>query len=109
MKTYRSHFFAVHSNNPPLVEFDAKASAYYIHFAKKGTRVAKTVPVCEGPEIIAVDLDSKDRVVGIEAIGVQELQVGKIAAKARVDVSQVNLAGQKIRVTPPRVDFKLAA
>jgi uncharacterized protein YuzE len=81
MKTER-HDFLVTSSAPPTIEVDREATAVYVRF-KEGP-VAKTVTQpCETMNI-AIDLDAKGEVVGIEAVGVTEFSIRSILESASV-------------------------
>jgi hypothetical protein len=62
--------------------------AWYVRF--RTAKVAKTTSVeCSGV-ICAVDLDSKNQVVGVELLGVPEFTIRGFRALAGIDSSKVN-------------------
>ncbi len=76
--------FMVKSDNPPKVELTD--AGLYVRF-QTGVAVARTVIQNEWPHI-AVDLDAKEEVIGIEVVPVPPAfsinSIANIAAKARV-------------------------
>lgn len=93
MKT-ESHSFFIKSSSPPSVEVDSSVRAVYVRFKK--TAVAKTVPQHSEHCHIAIDLDSKGEVVGIEALGITQfnlhalLKMASVKAPANMDFSRTN-------------------
>jgi uncharacterized protein YuzE len=83
---FERHRFAVRTSTPPTIEVDTEAEAIYVRF-KKG-KVAKTVPRESEEMHIAVDLDSKGEVIGIEAVGMSEFTLRTILEKALVDAPE---------------------
>ena len=71
----------IKSETPPVVEIDNGAGAVYVRFQNK--KVAKTLIQCEWPHV-AIDLDSKGEVIGVEALGMNEFTIRAILVKARV-------------------------
>ncbi|MFZ4779579.1 MAG: hypothetical protein ACOYM3_29815 [Terrimicrobiaceae bacterium] len=92
MKTEIQQFY-VHSSTPPTIEVDTEAAAVYVRF--KNAKVARTVPRPSGSMILAIDLDSKNEVIGIEAVGLKEFGIRIIQ----------NLI-QKAEVKAPLLDFR---
>lgn len=95
MKTER-HGFQVQSTTPPTVEIDTASNSVYVRFKKAA--VARTVSNHAQMMHIAVDLDSKGEVVGIEAVGVTEFNLTAILRNARVHAPRVNAS--KVRYVP---------
>ena len=79
--------FVVHNTTPPIIEVDTEAAAIYVRF--KHTKVAKTVSRPSSSMILAIDLDLKNEVVGIEAVGVKEFGIRiiqRLIQKAEVKI-----------------------
>jgi hypothetical protein len=89
MKT-EQHSFHVQSAVPPTVEIDTQAASVYVRFRKSA--VARTVSQNAKLAHIAIDLDSKNQVVGIEAVGVREFNLAFLLRQARVDAPRVDMA-----------------
>ena|ERR1700733_6440704 len=87
--------FLVRSATPPIVEVDSQAPAVYVRF--KRAPVAKTVPLQCEPVHVAVDLDNKDEVIGIEVVGMSEFSIRTI-----------ELILKQVSVEAPNVDFSRA-
>jgi uncharacterized protein YuzE len=84
------HSFVIHGSGPPTIEVDSQAAAVYVRFKK--TNVARTVPkVCTHMHI-AIDLDAKGEVVGIEAVGITQFSINLILEKASVKAPQVDFS-----------------
>ena len=89
MKTER-HTLMVTSTAPPTVEVDREAEAVYVRFRRAS--VAKTVTrPCESMNI-AIDLDAKGEVIGIEAVGLTEFSIHSILEKARVQAPKTDFS-----------------
>ncbi len=74
--------------NPPRIEFDQKVRGWYLRFRK--TKVAKTISE-ERPGVVwAIDLDSNNRVVGLELIGVEEFTIEKLRTISPIDTSKID-------------------
>ena len=67
----------------PSVEIDTQASAVYVRFKKAA--VARTVPQESDLMHLAIDLDAKGEVVGIEAVGMDTFNIESIMKQARVE------------------------
>ena len=92
------HRFFVKTASPPTVEVDSRASAVYLRFKK--TSVAKTIAQ-ECPNMhIAVDLDSKGEVVGIEAVGITEFTIQFLLEKASVSAPKLDYSRANYVPTP---------
>jgi uncharacterized protein YuzE len=93
------HSFLVRSTTPPIVEVDSQAPAVYVRF--KRASVAKTVPLpCEAMHV-AVDLDHKGEVIGIEVVGMTEFSVHTIQLiLKRVSVEVPNMDFSRARYVP---------
>jgi len=89
------HSFFVRSTRPPTVEFDSQTPAVYVRFKKAS--VAKTVPLpCEAMHL-AIDLDSRGEVIGLEVVGMDEFSMRSI-----------QLILKKASVGTPNMDFSRA-
>ena len=88
MKTEK-HCFQIESSTPPTVEIDTQAAAVYVRFRK--TAIARTVSNSAALMHIAIDLDAKNQVVGIEAVGVQEFNLKAILRHANVHAPRVDV------------------
>lgn len=73
----------IESTMPPVVEIDHQSGAVYVRFTPSGTKVAKTVVRSQWPHI-AVDLDADGKVIGVEAIGIDEMTIGKVLQHAQI-------------------------
>jgi|SRR5277367_1761180 len=82
--------FLVKSANPPTIEFDSRAGAVYVRFKKAA--VAKTIGQGGEGMHVAVDLDSKGEVIGIEALGAKQFTIAAILRRASVDAPHVDFA-----------------
>lgn len=89
MSTER-HSFIVKGRPPTTVEVDSRAAAVYIRF--KRANVARTVPQHCSHMHIAVDLDAKGEVIGIEAVGITQFSLSLILEKASVRAPQVDFS-----------------
>jgi hypothetical protein len=61
---------------PMVIEIDPSCHAVYVRFRK--TRVHRTVSDSKRGSIMAIDLDVKGRVVGIELVGIANFSVNAI-------------------------------
>lgn len=80
--------FVVKSARPPVVEFDPEAMAVYVRY--KSGKVARTVERPSHTMHLAIDLDAKGEVIGIEGIGMNELVIEQLLAAARVETPRVD-------------------
>jgi uncharacterized protein YuzE len=76
------HHFVVKGASPPTIEVDTKARSVYVRF-KRGP-VSKTIAQESNEMHVAVDLDSKGEVVGIEAVGIMDFSIHMLMEKASV-------------------------
>lgn len=91
------HIIRVESATPPSVEIDHEAMAVYVRFKK--TAVARTIER-EGSRMnITVDLDARNEVVGVEAVGVSEFSLDKILHQAQVQIPNVDLGKARFSMT----------
>ena len=75
--------FRVTSKVPPVVEFDPAADAVYVYL-DRGKKISKTVLRSEWPHV-AVDLDDKGTVIGIELLCPSEFTIHSIFQKAKLE------------------------
>lgn len=73
---------------PPRIEFDSRVNAWYVRF--RNAKVARTISPERPGAVCAVDLDSNNRVVGLELIGVKEFSIRKLRDLSPVDTSKVD-------------------
>ena len=85
-----SHSIVVNSATAPSIEVDTEAAAVYVGF--KRAKVARTIPLEVPGMHIAVDLDRNGEVVGVEALGVREAQVGRILKLAAIKAPNIDFA-----------------
>jgi uncharacterized protein YuzE len=72
----------VPAQHPPTVELDSDAHAAYVRFSKN--RVKETRVITEDKCIVTIDLDARGDVVGVELVGVQEFNVGRLLELAKI-------------------------
>jgi len=78
----------------PTIEFDLSVGAWYVRF--KNTKVAKTLCDDDKPGVVAaIDLDSKNEVIGIELIGVRDFSIRQLRQISPVDTSGVDFERAK--------------
>ena len=73
----------IESTMPPVVDIDPQSGAVYVRFTPGGTKVTKTVVRSEWPHI-AVDLDADGKVIGVEAIGIDEMTISNVLRHAQI-------------------------
>ena len=81
-----------------MVELDSEAGAVYVRF--KRTRVARTIARPARTMHLAVDLDARGEVIGIEAVGFDEFRLDQLLRLADVHAPQVDLAQTRFRSAP---------
>lgn len=96
MKT-ESQKFVVKSARPPTVEFDAEAMAVYVRY--KVGKVARTIERASSTMHLAIDLDAKGEVLGIEGIGMTELVIEHLLQAARVETPHVDYSAARFMPT----------
>lgn len=79
-KKHSFSFVNLESKVPPTVAIDTLADAVYVYL-QPGARVAKTVIRKEWPHV-AIDLDEKGKVVGVEALNMGEFSIRTVMKKA---------------------------
>lgn len=90
-----TQFFIFRGSNAPIIEVDSVAASVYIRF-KRG-KIARTIPRKCRSMHIAIDVDQKGEVIGVEAVGVTEFSLGKILEQADVTAPNINLADARFR------------
>ncbi len=72
------------------VEVDTEAAAVYVRFTR--AKVARTISRPASNIQVAVDVDKNGEVIGVEAVGVREVQIGRILKMAAVSALNVDFA-----------------
>ena|ERR1017187_6937160 len=90
--------FVVRTSQAPVVELDAEAGAVYVRF--KRAHVARTVSRPARTMHLAVDLDARGEVIGIEAVGFDEFRLARLLRMADVQAPEVDLAEARFRPVP---------
>jgi len=90
MNSKISHTIRVNSAAAPTVEVDTEAAAVYVRF--KRTKVVRTLTRNVPNMHVAVDLDRNGEVVGVEAVGVREVQIARILKMAAVRAPNIDFA-----------------
>jgi len=85
--------FVVKSARPPVVEFDPEAMAVYVRY--KSGKVARTIERPSRTMHLAIDLDAKGEVLGIEGIGMAELVIEQLLAAAKVETPRVDYSAAR--------------
>jgi uncharacterized protein YuzE len=93
MSSKISHTIRVNSATAPTVEVDTEAAAVYVRF--KRTKVVRTLARNVPHMHVAVDLDRNGEVVGVEAVGVREVQIARILKMAAVQAPNVDFANAR--------------
>jgi uncharacterized protein YuzE len=88
-----SHTIRVNSTIAPTVEVDTEAAAVYVRF--KRTKVVRTIARNVPHMHVAVDLDRNGEVVGVEAVGIREVQIARILRLAAVQAPKVAFANAR--------------
>jgi uncharacterized protein YuzE len=82
----------------PTIEVDSEAGAVYVRF-KKG-KVSRTIARPAEAMHIAVDLDAKGELVGIEAVGAGRIGLARLLKIALVSAPRLNLGNLRIIACP---------
>lgn len=85
-----SHHFIVHNVAAPIVEIDTEFDAVYVRF--KRAKVVRTVAQPSKTMHVALDLDAKGEVIGIEAVGADEFSIQTMLKLAKVEVPRLDLS-----------------
>jgi uncharacterized protein YuzE len=83
----------VKSTTAPTIEVDTEAAAVYVRF--KRTKVVRTLARDVPNMHVAIDIDRSGEVVGVEAVGVREVQIGRILRMAAVEAPNVDFANAR--------------
>jgi uncharacterized protein YuzE len=89
------HAFTVQGAKPPTVEWDVDADSVYVRFSRRP--VARTLDQNARKMIVAIDLDARDQVIGIEAVGLTRFTLGGILAAANVRAPKVDLSAAEFQ------------
>lgn len=90
MKHTETHRLQVKNTRPPVVEVDTEAQAVYVRFRR--AKVARTIDRGGETVHIAIDLDAKGEVIGIELIGTHQFNIEIMLKQARVEAPQEAVA-----------------
>ena len=63
----------VQSSTPPVVEFDQSVTVWYVRF--NNGKIARTLHPEKQGAMVNIDVDSQDRVIGIELLGIREFSI----------------------------------
>ena len=96
MRTKRSEILIVKGSAAPSVEVDIEAAAVYVRFRR--AKVARTIARPAPKLHLAVDVDARGAVIGVEAVGVKEIQVGRLLKMAAVQAPNVDFS--QVRYLP---------
>lgn len=80
----------VENSAVPTVEIDTAARAAYVRFSNQ--KVAKTISDDRPGVVVAIDLDARGKVVGVELIGVRNFSIETLLKGTPVKVSKANLS-----------------
>jgi len=70
------------------VEFDGSIGTWYVRFSKR--KVARTLSEDKPGVVVAIDLDDRNEVVGVELIGVKEFTIGMLQKFAKVEAPNID-------------------
>ena len=70
------HQLLVQAAKPPTVEIDSSSRSVYIRF--KTAKVHKTISDDRVGAVLAVDLDGRGQIIGIELVGIRNLTIEEI-------------------------------
>lgn len=96
--TTETGLFVVKSASAPTVNVDPEAAAVYVRF--KRAKIARTVARPSRSFHLAVDLDAKGEVVGVEAVGITEFSLAGLLARAAVKAPKADLGAAIFRQAP---------
>jgi hypothetical protein len=68
--------FVIQGARPPVIEVDFACGAVYVRFGRGA--VARTVARANARMHVAVDLDSQDKLIGIEAVGAKDISLRRV-------------------------------
>ncbi len=78
----------IEGSTPPVVEFDASVSAWYIRFSR--AKVVRTTSPDRPGHVVAVDFDAAGKVVGVELIGVKEFSIAAFLKIAHMEAPNID-------------------
>ena len=87
------------SGTPPVVEIDTEARAAYIRFSH--AKVERTIPIDSELTLVAMDLDERGSVVGIEVVGATEFSIAELLKLAPVTPLTDNMLSKARYVAAP--------
>ncbi|MBI4660186.1 MAG: hypothetical protein HY735_15205 [Verrucomicrobia bacterium] len=96
MKTKRAKILVVKGSAPPAVEVDSEAATVYVRFRR--AKVARTIPRPAPRMHLAVDVDARGAVIGVEAVGIKEIQIGRLLKMAAVQAPNIDFS--QVRYLP---------
>ena|SRR5438067_3592471 len=86
----RVETITVESSAVPTVEIDTAVRAAYIRFSNE--KVAKTISDNRPGVVVAIDLNAKGKVIGIELIGVSDFSIETLLKLARAKAPRSDLS-----------------
>ena len=93
--------FVARLSTAPQVEIDRECAGVYVRL-KRGGKAARTVVQNEWPHV-AVDLDARGEVLGVEALGVKEFTIAPLLRMAGVAVAPAALGRARYLAARSRV------
>ncbi len=88
---------------PTVIEIDPTCHAVYLRFRK--TKIHRTISDSKRGSVMAIDLDVKGRVIGIELVGIANFSVNSIRRRLPERFKDLDLDGAEFMPTPAcRVD-----
>jgi uncharacterized protein YuzE len=81
--------FVIPITKPPAVEIDTEAAAAYIRL--RDTKVIATKPFGSEKDLVTLDFDVDENVVGIEVIGQHEFSIRELIKEVPVETSDAVL------------------
>jgi len=81
--------FVIPVTKPPIVEIDTEATAAYIRL--RDTKVVATKPFGSEKDLVMLDFDAGQNVVGIEVVGQQEFSIRELIKQVPMEASDAVL------------------
>lgn len=97
--------FSVPSGVAPTIEFDPAVMAWYVRFGS--AKVAKTIADDAPGHLCTIDLDDRNRVIGVEILGAKQFSIEMFRKLNLVDLTKVNF--EKARFIPATHRDEVAA
>jgi hypothetical protein len=85
------------------IEFDQAAWAWYVRFSRR--KVAKTVSEDKPGGIVAIDLDDRNEVIGVELLGIREFSLRTMVRLVGPRAAGIDLS--KTRFVPTGLEREL--